>query len=170
MISSALSTIKMPLVFTVLTYLSACSRYEVSVNKRTLYTPPPLLSEYTLVDATLSDCIRKNIEEQNIRKASQLRTLLCPSGNIHDLSGLEAFSRLQKLGLKGNNVEDLGSLAKLRALRQIDLSNNRVKSAAPLTALPKLNYLDLRGNTDLSCDSAKPLIAFLLPEHCIKND
>ena len=57
--------------------LTGCSHYEVLLNDNLVYTPPPLFTDYLLVDAALRGCIGQTIKDQNITEAEGLKNLNC---------------------------------------------------------------------------------------------
>lgn len=154
--------------------LSACSRYEVTLNDRVLYEPPKLLRDFKVRDPQLQACLEQTIEDQNIKAVDELVRLDCSDGGIASLAGLQIFTALTTLKLSANRINDSAVLAGLKRLEGLSLANNSLAVLAGISALQQLQYLDVRGNQDLDCDQAAVVIGalpekteILLPEHCL---
>lgn len=147
--------------------LISCQNHEFTVNNQVVYTPPSLFSDYRIDDPALTECVRKNIEEQRLRKAEDLTRLLCSAGAIRELSGLEVFSELEQLGLGNNHIVDIHTLATLTHLHHLNLQDNEIVDAAVLSELPALQSVNLSGNQSLDCSSVKLASRdTTLPQHC----
>lgn len=150
----------------------ACSRYEFKFNERTVYTPPPLFTAYSVADGALKACLQQTIEDQRIIKAKALTVLACTSGGIVSLEGLETFQQLKQVNLARNTIRDVQPLTSLPHLERLDISENAVTSVQPLVTLQSLAAVDLRGNDRLVCDEADALrnnnINVQLPRHCLE--
>jgi len=134
-----------------------------------IYKPPELFNEHQIADQALNQCVGSTIAEQNLTKAEQLTRLICPTGDIRNLAGLEIFHRLEYLGIAGNRVEDVEVVSTLKNLKQADLSDNDIRVFTPLESLNKLTYLDLRGNANAICVSLTGLrgrVQVKIPKHC----
>lgn len=132
--------------------IAACT-YQVSLNEKVVYEPPPLFSEFSIGDQALKTCVKSEIREQEIKSADALLAISCPAGKIKALDGLEVFIKLESLGLADNQIKDITALEKLTQLRRLNLRNNDVEETSALVALLQLEYIDLRSNSALNCSS-----------------
>jgi Leucine-rich repeat (LRR) protein len=148
--------------------LFACGSYDVELNDNIVYSPTKLYQASSIEDPALLGCVNAAIQEQGVNHAKALTTLLCPSGDIRSLAGLEQFKNLQQLGLSQNKIQSIAPLTQLRKLSQLDLRENSVSSVTALQSLPLLKLIKLQGNVDLDCDSlgALALEQVELPAHC----
>lgn len=154
--------------------LSGCGNYNVSVNERSVYTPPALFKDYQLADEPLRVCVRQTIEDARVTRAGELEQLNCASAGIETLEGLGTFRKLEALNLPDNQLSAVDELARLSRLRVLILRDNDLQSAEPLLSLLRLERLDLTGNPDLDCRDLEQLAATLAdndgelkkPEHC----
>lgn len=148
-------------VFTWLCYMSitgaslSCANYEVSVNQQTVYSPAKLFSAYDIADAQLKECVRSSIEEQNVKRASELRTLVCPAGHITSVEGIEVFEGLEIVGLANNKITDVSRLSLLPKLKQLTLKGNMIHQATSLAAVQSIALLDLLDNPVADCQKLK---------------
>ncbi|MFL0809822.1 MAG: leucine-rich repeat domain-containing protein [Agarilytica sp.] len=152
--------------------ICSCQRYSVSLNDRVVYTPPTLLSDYTIQDEALRACVDAMIQESSIDSAEQLDRLACPEGKIANLKGIEAFTKLKVLGLAGNIIQDISILGSLPALEQIDVSHNNILDFGVLKSLSVLRSAKLDGNKDAQCESLNTFassIKITRPKHCSDN-
>jgi hypothetical protein len=132
--------------------LTACKNYAVSLNDNLVYTPLPLLKNFTISDVHLRECITQTIADKHITKAEELTQLNCSNAGIKNLTGLETFY----------------------ALEQLNVAENNISSAAPLLHLLRLRVLNIAANNNLACGDVKQLLAnfkpedlnAVLPEHC----
>ena len=71
---------------------------------------------------------------------------------IQDLTGLEAFKKLEKVSLLDNEIEDISPLQDLVNLKHLNLGANSIKDISALKGLKKLEYLYIWNNniTDIS--------------------
>ena len=149
---------------------SGCSRYSVSINDNTLYSPPGIFTDFSLPDKNLQDCVDDTIADEHLTKPEQLVRLFCTNRAIYSLEGLEIFDGIQYLGLKDNRLESIAELVLLPGLEQIDLAGNPIVDAAPLLQLEKLNYVDFTDNQALDCSSLQRFVAkgveIKRPDHC----
>ena len=151
--------------------ISACANYAITFNERTVYTPPPLFTDYQVGDRRLKVCIEQTIADQHITSAAALEQLSCSYAGIESLEGIAIFTGLRLLNLSHNRLSDLGPLARLTRLEHLNVSNNRLSGAEPLLSLLRLKYLHAGDNPDLPCDDLQQLAAsltgeFILPGHC----
>ncbi len=162
----------MPIRLSVLPFLlllAACENYDYTLNDRVVYRGRGLLSDYTIVDAGLRDCVAQAIADAGIRQVDELRQLNCSHAGIESLEGLAAFTALTRLKLSDNRIRNLMELASLTRLQALYLDNNAVIDPVPLYRLPDLRLLDLAGNTRLQCPEPGALAqleTLTLPEHC----
>lgn len=134
--------------------LNGCTGYGVTVNERSVYNLPPVLSMDKMdeiADPDLLTCIEQTAADLEISRAGQLVQLVCTYAGIESLAGLEQFTEL----------------------RRLDLSHNALVRIETLYKLPKLEYVRLEGNPELSCADLKtlktlPRDSFQVeaPEHC----
>lgn len=129
--------------------LSGCNRYQITLNERTIHTPPQLFSDFALADAGLQTCADQTIRDRNIEQPGELQLLNCSDGAIASLDGIEVFSQLSTL----------------------NLANNRLTTITPLLALPNLSAVNLDGNPKLDCAATAALAKqvhgqLILPAHC----
>lgn len=147
--------------------LGACADYAITVNERTVYTPPALFRDFSLADGALEACVRQHILDERITDAGALQTLDCSHAGIADLTGLELFTGLRRVKLGGNRIADPAPLAASKGLEVLLLDGNRIVDASPLWSLDTLERLDLGGNADLRCPPQRPpTAALVLPAHC----
>lgn len=129
--------------------LSACNRYQITLNERTIHTPPVLFSDFSLPDAGLQACVEQTISDGNVTQPGQLKALNCKDGAIQNLKGIGLFAQLVTL----------------------NLANNQLTAVEPLLALPRLDAVNLEGNPRLDCAQAATLAKQVggeirLPGHC----
>lgn len=151
--------------------MTGCADYEFTVNKKTVYTPLPLYSDYQIGDSALKACVSQTIEDQKITQAQSLTALSCSHAGIAELAGLEAFSGLQSLYLQHNSISSTRILVQLPRLQQLDISDNSLTNGAGLLSLKQLQRVDLSDNPKLDCasiDSGKLRrgLQLILPQHC----
>lgn len=168
-LSGIKSGIKIVPLFLSVFVLIACQRYSFSINDKTIYTPKPLFSAYNTADSHLHRCLAETIAEQRLTQAEQLEKLLCPAGEIRDLSGLEIFVQLKHLGLGNNQIQDIAPLGALKKLEQIDLSGNDISSFSALQDLVALRVLKAEKNNRANCAELNKIAAkgkVIFPSHC----
>ena len=128
--------------------LSACERYQVTLNTQPVYTPPQLFSDYRIPDAALNNCVRQTVQENKITRPGDLLSLNCSYAGITNLEGLEVFTHLQI----------------------INMSSNRLEEIKPLLFLGYLQQVNLRGNPNLYCPQLGVLMELSAkvesPDHC----
>ncbi len=149
--------------------LSACQGYDVTLNERVVYSPPPLFRAFDITDDALRACVQQVIEDESITRAGQLESLNCSNAGIESIEGLQVFSGLTRVRLSDNRIRNLLALGELQQLQQLYLSNNRVVDPVPLYALEKLTTLDLDTNPALQCPAPGALSQveqLSLPAHC----
>lgn len=152
----------------------ACSKYEVQVNDKLVYSPPALFSDYQVFDAALKHCLQDSIREQNVTNAKQLTELLCPAGDIQSLEGLNSFLNIHRIGMANNKISGAIDVSRFRKLEYLNIENNAIVEIAGIKQLEGIKYLNIRGNKDLDCRSVSltPETGLLLPgelflpKHC----
>lgn len=158
------------IMFLFITLLSGCSRYSVSINENTVYSPPGIFTDFSLPDKNLQDCIDDTIADELLTKPEQLVRLFCTNRAIYSLEGLEIFDGIQYLGLADNQLKSIAGLASLAELEQVNLAGNPIVDAAPLLQLQQLNYVDFTNNPVLDCSSLQRLLSkgvkVETPDHC----
>lgn len=142
---------KMILLTTVLVLLSACADYQFTINDRVVYTPEPLLSDFSIDDSALNECIKQTVLDDSITAATELTELNCSHAGVSTLLGIEAFSHLERLKLSNNSITDLAPLATLAKLQTLHIEDNQIRSLMPLRGLADLSYLNVQGNPGLVC-------------------
>jgi len=135
-----------------LTTLSGCDRYRVTLNDQIISEPPNLLSSVEVVDPLLASCLEQTIHDQQIRATTDLKVLVCTHAGITSLEGIEKFSSIET----------------------INLAQNKLISIVPLTFLGQLESVNLQENRQLNCDETIKLKQHLpekgvliLPTHCL---
>ena len=148
-----------------------CSRYQITLNETTLYTPPPLFLNFPMADQALYQCIAAHIQEGEIIRAAQLTQLNCSHNTIQSLAGLDIFSNLSELNLSNNALSSVVELQQLHKLKHLNLSSNAIEDLAPLLFLPSLESLQLAESPKVKCATFWRLQPFIrqkpqAPEHC----
>lgn len=138
-------------MFALMVLSVACSRYQLTFNDKTLYSPPTIYSAYSVPDRSLYNCLSQTISDKNITRAEQLKTLNCAYAGITDLTGLTHFTSLET----------------------VNLANNRITDIKPLMFLGQLKNINLEANVSLPCNDLKALQELLPgvlkhPKACIK--
>lgn len=157
-----------------LTGLSACQKYQVSLNNNVVYAPANVFKDYHIDDSQLADCVEQTIYDLHATRIEEITQLNCSNAGISSLSGLGKFYELKALNLADNKLSNISELSKLGRLHTLVLSNNQIGDAAPLLHLLHLQDLQLEKNPQLNCapiaqliNNLKPLNAkILLPEQC----
>jgi hypothetical protein len=160
----------------VLLGISACQKYQVSLNDKVIYTPPGVFKDYQITDQQLADCVEQTIYDLHASSVEQITQLNCSNAGIKSLAGLGKFYALTALNLADNQLTAIDEISKLGRLQILILNNNPIKDMAPLLQLLHLQDLQLEKITTMDCASVaqlqanfKPLGAkILLPEHCTK--
>ncbi|MAT93837.1 MAG: hypothetical protein CME59_14695 [Halioglobus sp.] len=149
--------------------LAACQGYDIKVNDRVVYSPPPLFTGFDIADPALRACVEQAIVDQSVTAPAELVDLNCAHAGITDLGGLSVFTGLRRLRMSANGIRNLVELNRLDELRELYLDDNRIVDPVPLYGLSALDHLDLSGNPDLQCprDAALAGVKTLqLPNHC----
>lgn len=152
--------------------LGGCSQYDLTVNEKVVYTPRPLLSDFTVEDDSLRACIEQAIIDQQVTRPNELLTLDCSDSGISSLQGLGIFTGLRQLDLAQNQLTDLGELSALSSVENMNLSGNQVGDPVPLYDLLSLRVLDLSGNPQMQCPGRSALFQLeqlILPRHCTRT-
>lgn len=156
----------------VLFTVAACAGYDVTLNEKVVYSPPQLFADFEFADPSLQSCVQQSIKDQRLTAANQLTRLVCTSGNIQSLEGIEIFSSLRQLKLSANSLRNIDALASLPALQTLSLAENRLQSVRALLGNTELVRLDLKKNPDLECAGVvelmnrNPALRVDLPDHC----
>lgn len=166
----------LPILSLAIAGLVSCKNYSLSVNDNLVYTPPSLLTQFTIADERLRTCVEQTILDKHISKAEDLKQLNCSSAGITSLAGLETFTAIEQLNLSENNLTSAAQLSHLTRLSQLSLRKNNLTSAEPLLHLLHLKILDIAENKNLSCGDLQQLIGNFhkgeltatLPEQCSK--
>lgn len=161
-----------PLLLFFFLVLSACANYDVKINEKVVYSPPPLFLDFNLTDKALQNCVEQTITDQEVAKAEQLTRLICTNGDIRSVDGIEIFSGLQQLNLNNNSLQNIGALASLPALQNLSLTSNNIKTVMPLTESTALLQLHMQNNPKLDCVTVlelmnqMPALRVTMPKHC----
>ncbi|MGI9286845.1 MAG: leucine-rich repeat domain-containing protein [Pseudomonadales bacterium] len=161
-----------PLLLFLFLVLSACANYDVKINEKVVYSPPPLFLDFSLTDRALQNCVEQTITDQGATKAEQLTRLICTNGDIRSAEGIEIFSGLQQLNLNNNSLQNISALAGLPALRNLSLASNKIKTVMPLTESTALLQLNVKNNPTLDCATLLelmnqvPALQVTMPTHC----
>lgn len=75
-----------------------------------------------------------------------LRTIEATGTELADLTGIEGFSRLERLEFADGRLRDLRAVASVAGIRELELWKNAIADLTPLRALTSLRELDLRQN------------------------
>jgi Leucine-rich repeat (LRR) protein len=134
---------KILILASLLTAMSACERYQVTLNDRQLYRPPIIFTDYAIGDAALRDCVAQAIVDDAIGEPEQLEQLNCSYAGISNLSGLGRFSQLKSINLSNNNLRNLRPLMFFGSLETINLVNNSELSCIELDTLETLVIKEL---------------------------
>lgn len=127
-----------------------CEGYSYTLNERTLFAPPPLFAAYSIEDPALSDCVQQAIEDGKITSADQLVDLNCSNAGIANLTGLETFTALRRIGLDGNKLQSLAPLGSLASLELVQARGNRLREVDGALCRSG-RQLALAGNTEFPC-------------------
>lgn len=155
-----------------LTGLSACSRYQVTLNEAVVHTPAPLLTNFNTEDPRLRTCLDQMIKDGKVTAFTQLTQLICSHAGVTSLKGIEAFPNLQRVNLEHNQLTTLQPLQHLSQLQVLKVNNNRLTQVPELLTLPKLKDINLENNPTLPCDDLRQLvqhnpdISVQLPQQC----
>ena len=134
----------------VVSLLTACDRYQVSVNDRVVHTPATKLPNAPVPDPALKTCIIQTMQEQNIMDITQLQRLDCSYAGITSLAQIGLFTGLQ----------------------QVNFSNNQIHDGSPLLFLTELQFANLKDNQNMQCETLTNLrknstVKLLLPQNCV---
>lgn len=153
--------------------LCACQKYAVSLNDKTIYTPPGVFKDFTIADTALANCVTQTLYDLHATSAEQLTQLDCSNAGITDLTGLSKFYALTRLNLASNKIENLEEIGKLGRLEILILDHNAIKNAAPLLHLLHLKQLNIGANTEIRCAELHQLsqalpqqLQLTAPTHC----
>lgn len=151
--------------------LTACQNYAVSLNERSVYQPKQLLTQLSIADRALENCIHQHIKDQKIRSFEELTVLVCTHAGISELEGLNQFNRLEQLNLADNAIEDITGLTGLSRLTRLNLDNNALGDIQTLFTLPRLQQASLLGNAQVACRDISQLrqaarATITAPKHC----
>lgn len=153
--------------------LGGCADYQITLNERAVYTPPPLLANFALEDKNLQACIEQTIYDQKIYKVEELKQLVCTNAGVESLTGIHIFTHLEQVNLSDNGIRSLDPLANLEHLSALSLRGNALSHIQPLKDQQGLQSLDLSGNKNLRCEALGEVVAGLSnslqlipPEQC----
>jgi Leucine-rich repeat (LRR) protein len=154
--------------------ITACKNYSLSVNHNLVYTPPPLLKDFTLSDERLRHCVEQTIADGHITHLDNFTQLNCSNAGITSLAGLEKFYALKHLNLAANALVAVPQLIHLTRLETLMLNKNNLAQAEPLLHLLHLKTVDISDNKNLACGDVKQLLAnfnaghvnVILPAQC----
>ena len=77
---------------------------------------------------------------------SNLERLDLRENQISDISELSGMYNMSWINLEKNSISDLSPLSNMSSLRSLDLNENQVSSISPITSLSNVEMLDLRRN------------------------
>ena len=123
--------------------LSACDRYQVTLNEREIYTPAVLFNDFQILDPALRVCVTQAISDQRISRPQDLELLNCAYAGITQLDGLERFTKLETVNFANNKLLDIRPLMFFGDLKRLDLRGNRGLSCKDLLSLEMLLNADL---------------------------
>ncbi len=120
-------------------------------------TPTPIGDVAYIPDSNLQAAIAAALGKPNastitITEMETLTHLIADDAEIHDLTGLEKATKLQRIELRRNAITDLTPLTELIRLNNIKLRGNNITDVSPLANLKSLDWLGLEETniTDLS--------------------
>lgn len=150
-------------------WLGACESYDVTVNERRVYTPRPLLTDFTAPDPALRACLELAIDRHKVTRAPELQELNCRERGVVSLEGLQQFTALRVLDLGDNAITDITPLRGVVGLEEVYLGGNNIVDPLPLASLQALDTVHLTGNRNLRCPDRQALLRvsrLQLPSHC----
>lgn len=137
--------------------LSSCKNYSISLNDNTLYTPAGVFKDFQIADAALNDCVTQTLFDEKITRAEDLTRLNCSNAGVKSLAGLDKFFALTEINLSENALVNIDELGKLGRLEILLLNKNAIQSTAPLLTLLHLRKLDLSNNPIQDCDNLQQI-------------
>lgn len=153
----------------VMTLVTGCQQYDVTLNDKLVYEPKRLFRDYSITDSALAGCVAQAIIDQQVTEAIDLTQLNCSNAGVGSLDGLAIFSRLKGLKLSNNRIRNLVELSNMVQLETVILDKNSIVDPIPLRHMRALALLDLTGNYALQCPQQGEFdhVATLkLPEYC----
>lgn len=116
------------------------------------------MAQVTFADSNLAACVNGLLGQGATDpvwtwQVSSITTLDCEGWGITDLSGMEAFTALQKLRVPYNNIQDVSALQPLADLEYLIVSDNHgldLSSVAQLSQLGRLEANRIGPLTDIS--------------------
>ncbi len=99
------------------------------------------LNTVTFTDSGLKRCL-----DEVVNIDLGVTSIQCNQAMIGSLSGLENFTKLEKLTLTHANIDDISTLSSLSMLKELDLSNNAIVDISSLQSLAQLSKLNLNDN------------------------
>jgi hypothetical protein len=129
----------------------ACSKYQLTLNERVMYSPAPLFTKFSTADRQLKTCLDQAIADAQVTNAGDLKQLICTHAGLTSLQGLEIFTGLELLHLAHNKLQTVEAIARLPQLQEVSLSANQLQQVPEILLLEKLTMLDLTENAELSC-------------------
>lgn len=148
----------LPLLLTSL-LVSACSKYQFTVNEKVVYTPAPLFTDFTTADLNLRNCLDQAIKDQAVTAPAQLTLLNCSNAGITSLRGLEIFTGLEHVNLAHNALQRAEALAAMAQLKTLILASNQLRKIPEILGKEHLQEVDLSNNPDLDCADIRQLSA-----------
>ena len=137
-------------------FFGACQSMRCLTPQLLLFSAAALVcgqQSVTFKDPVLDQAVHKYLPDQDTSHPSAtdgLAGVILVSAEagqtIHDLSGLEACTKLTFLYLPDAPVTDLSPLAKLTNLESVTIRGGKIHDLTPLAGLAKLQFLDLAGN------------------------
>ncbi|BFM14986.1 hypothetical protein R50073_11690 [Maricurvus nonylphenolicus] len=131
--------------------IGACSKYQLTLNERVMYTPAPLFTDFSTADRQLKTCLDQAITDAQVTSAGDLKQLICTHAGLTSLEGLEIFTGLELLHLAHNKLQSAEAIARLPQLQEVSLSDNQLQQIPEILLLEKLTMLDLTENATLNC-------------------
>ncbi len=134
--------------------LASCGHIETSDLPKDAEDTPPVepikIDSIEFTDPALKKCVTSSDNTY----AFEVKTLICNSVGITDLSGIENLVELNHLELYNNQIESIDELAHLEKLNylQLNISDNdastdaKIADIIPLSYLTELTYLSMRNH------------------------
>ena len=158
-------------LFIGLVFIAGCSKYQLTLNEKVMYSPAPLFTQFTTADSNLKVCLDQAIKDIQATHASDVKRLVCTHAGVTDLGGLETFPEITQLHLAHNQLQRIDAIARLAKLEELSLSDNQLKKVPEILLLENLTMLDLSENTELDCSDISQFrqqhsIELHLPTQC----
>ena len=137
----------------------------------------PPRSVVRIPDTNLRDVIAEELGKSpnaliTVEEMERLRHLDAQNRNIHDLTGLQFATNLERLYLDENQISDLSPLAGLVEVHRLSLNHNPVSDMFSLRGLKNLNHLSMNSTSisDISVVRSLPSLTIFGFRHTYVSD